>query len=83
VKSTIPDEDWVDPITGLTLAEMEARLKARRDKMLKETFTEKREEREPAKKQNTVVRRIPTRRRPSLFDGYGSDEFDPDEEFFE
>lgn len=46
MKSAIPDKNWRDPVTGLTLKEMEERMKARRDRMLREAFTEKREEEE-------------------------------------
>lgn len=34
----LPTKDWRDPYTGLTLAEMEARMKARRDEAMAAAF---------------------------------------------
>lgn len=36
----MPGKDWRDPVTGLTLEEMESRLRARRDALMKQKLSE-------------------------------------------
>lgn len=38
MKTSIPDAEWRDPYTGLTLREMDERVKSRRDAMLKQAL---------------------------------------------